>query len=216
MSISKQVRDYVNNHPQIKNCLKAGIINYSSLSRRILEDASIDGKNFDAVLIAVRRIAESYSGKAGEDSKIIRLVKNGKFEFRTKVSSVVLDDSLSFEKLALFWENSLKKPDNFHLIQGTKTITVILDDSHAQGIKKSFRPYVVDFKHGLVQITHKTSEKVESTPGFLNYLTSLFAENGINIFEAMSSWTDSIFLISSGDAEKAFSIFAGKKTNENI
>ena len=40
---------------------------------------------------------------------------------------------------------------------------------------------------------------VEETTGFVAYIYSLFGENGVNILETMSCWTDTIFITSEDD-----------------
>jgi hypothetical protein len=56
MNITKLTESYIAEHPSVKDCLKKGFINYSSLTRQICKDLNLDAKkNFDAVLIACRR-----------------------------------------------------------------------------------------------------------------------------------------------------------------
>ena len=55
-NITKLTEGYIAEHPFVKDCLKKGLINYSSLTRQICQDLNLDPrKNFDAILIACRR-----------------------------------------------------------------------------------------------------------------------------------------------------------------
>jgi len=58
----------------------------------------------------------------------------------------------------------------------------------------------------LVEITIKSPEDIETTPGAYAYLCSLFGENNINIVETLSCWTDTIFLIKEEDAGKVINL----------
>ena len=48
-------------------------------------------------------------------------------------------------------------------------------------------------------ITIKSPEELETTTGVLAYLVSLFGDNGVNIQETLSCWTDTIFLVEEND-----------------
>ncbi len=211
MNMAKSTFEYLENHPSVKDCLKKGLINYSSLARKIASELKEDKESsFDAILIACRRFAEKYKGGGDSEKRILALLKKGRFEIHNKVSVIIFSHSVGLEGIFKVSGKAMDSADNFHLIQGTKTITVVVDDSFASDIAGSLKHFVVEYRKGLVQITHKTSEDVESTPGFLNHLTSIFSDNGVNIYEAMSSWTDTIFLIDEKDAPKVFSILGFK------
>lgn len=208
MKVAKQVFEYLGNRPSIRQCLKADLINYSSLARKISADLKLDPKNsFDAIMVACRRFSEKSRPAPELESKIVKYVKNGKFEMRNKVSVFILDDDNTvWDKILDLAKKISTEKDNFHLIQGTKTMTVVLDDDFAKDVEESFAGHIIRARKSLVQITHKTSEKIEEIPGFLNFLTSIFSENGINVYECASSWTDSIFLIEEKDAQKTFAV----------
>jgi len=58
----------------------------------------------------------------------------------------------------------------------------------------------------LAEITLKSSEDLEKTPGVIAYLSTLLAENGINIIETMSTWTDTLFVIAEEDIAKVMEL----------
>ena len=58
----------------------------------------------------------------------------------------------------------------------------------------------------LAVVTLKSSEDMEDTPGVVAYLTTLLAENGINIIETMSTWTDTLFVIAEKDVAKVMEL----------
>jgi len=72
-NITKITEKYVSEHPSIKDCLKKGLINYSSLTRQITKDLNIDlKKNFDAILIACRRYYRKVRSEETNEKKILR------------------------------------------------------------------------------------------------------------------------------------------------
>lgn len=208
MKTAKLVFEYLENHPSIKQCLKTGLINYSALARKISIEIKTSGStSLEAIMVACRRFAEKSRPAPETDSKIVKYVKSGKFEMRNRVSVFILTDESSVWESILEIAKSVKtKSDNFHLIHGTKTMTIVLDDDLAGEVEERFSGHIIRARKNLVQITHKTSEKIEEIPGFLNFLTAILSENGINVYECASSWTDTIFLIDEKDAQKTFSL----------
>ena len=195
MKIAKEVFEYLDGHPTIKSCLKAGLINHSALARKIASELRLNSTtDFDAILVASKRFADKARPASEIESKIIKYIRNGKFEMRNKVSVFILpDDSSVWDKILALAKKVKAGSNNFHLIQGAKTMTVVLDDDFAQELEETFHGQIIRERKSLVQITHRTSEKIEE-------------ENGINIYECVSSWTDSIFLIEEKDAQKAFAL----------
>ena len=200
MKLAQATFEYIENHPSISNCLKQGLVNYSALARKIADDLGQEKQSsFDAILIACRRYAEKSKFGNDLDKEIVSLFKTGKFEAKSKISILIIDECVGLENLIHEVDGIAGKSDNFHLIQGTKTFNLVIDDSLAVEVEKKFKPYIISTSNNLVQITHKTNSKIKDTRGFLAFLTGLFSDNGINIVDAVSSWTDTIFLINEKD-----------------
>ena len=62
-------------------------------------------------------------------------------------------------------------------------------------IKQIFRNKILKENKNLVEVILKSPKQIETTTGVISYLYSLLGENGINIYETLSCWTDTIFLI---------------------
>jgi hypothetical protein len=58
----------------------------------------------------------------------------------------------------------------------------------------------------LAEVTIKSPEDIETTPGAYAYLCSLLGENNINIVETLSCWTDTIFLVREEDVGRVMSL----------
>ena len=72
VNVTKLTEDYISEHPYVKDCLKKGLINYSSLTRQICSDLDLNvKKNFDAVLIACRRYFRKIKSEATTEKKIV-------------------------------------------------------------------------------------------------------------------------------------------------
>lgn len=197
MNITKITEEYISSHPSIKDALKKGLVNYSALAREICDFHRIG--NFDAALIACRR----YSGKIREcrahEEDIIDMVRTAKIRVRNKISVVIIEKPREMEPVYAIQKSIKKGKGDFNLIEGENAITIITNSDYISGIKERFRSRIVKITGSLVQITLLFDERIETTPGVVSYIYSLLAENGINIMEEMSCWTDIMMVIDEND-----------------
>jgi aspartokinase len=207
MNITKITEKYVNEHPSIKDCLRKGMINYSALTRKIAEELGLDvKKNFDAILIACRRYYRKVQKEDVLEKKIIQILKQSKLEVKNKIIVAVVEKDIYVEHLIDLHKEVKKKAEVFHVIEGSKTITIITTDEFLPYIRRVFRNKLIRITENLAEINLKSGQELEKTPGVIAYLTTLLAENGINILETMSTWTDTLFVIEENDIAKVMGV----------
>lgn len=208
MNITKLTESYIAEHPSVKDCLKKGLINYSSLTRQICKDLNLDKKNFDAVLIACRRYYRKIGKETLLENKIIKILKDSKLEVKTKIVVVLIEKDVYYGHLIELQKEVKKKAELFHIIEGSNTITVITSCEFLDVVKKLFKNKIIKITENLAEVTLKSSEDLETTPGVIAYLSSLLAENEINIIETMSTWTDTLFVIAEKDISKVMGLLS--------
>ncbi len=207
MNITKLTEKYINEHPSVKDCVRKGLINYSALTRKIAADLSLDlKKNFDAILIACRRYFRKVKKEDILEKKIIDILKQSKLEVKNKIIAVVVEKDIYFNHLIELHKEVKKKAEVFHIIEGSRTITLITISEFLENIKRLFKNKILRITENLAEINLKSSDELEKTPGVMAYLTTLLAENGINITETMSTWTDTLFVISESDIAKVMGV----------
>lgn len=207
MNITKLTEQYISEHPSVKDCVKKGLINYSKLTRLIAADLNIDlKKNFDAVLIACRRYFSKVKKEQTAEAKILQVLKQSKVEVKNKIIVVVVEKNIYFDNLLELEKEIKKKAEVFHIIEGTNSITLVTSEDFIEKIRKLFKNKIIKETKDLVEITLKSPKEIETTPGIIGYLYSLFGENGINIMETMSCWTDTLFVIKEGDLAKVMEL----------
>ena len=206
-NITKLTESYILQHPSIKDCLKNGLINYSSLSREIAADLNLNPKkNFDAILIACRRLKRRLKREEVFEDRILKILKNSKIEIKNKVIAVVLEKNIFFGTLLNLEKEIKKRNEIFRVIEGASGITIITGEDSLDSIKKLFRNKIILENKNLAEITLKSPKEIETTPGAFAYVCSLFWENNINIVETLSCWTDTIFLIDEKDVGKVIGL----------
>ena len=192
--------EYIKNHPNIKSCLKSGLINYSSLARQIDKDLKIEKKtSMEAILIAARRFQDKLSKEKFYEKKIKDLLRDSEIEMKNKIVVFIVKKSInknSFQKIQ-------NEADLFFLLEGSSSYTLITQEKNKNILEKKLKEFIIKTNKNLALVNIKSGNDIENIPGVIAYLTSLFAENGVNIIEFLSSWTDTLFIIDKKDVNKA-------------
>jgi len=196
--IAKQVRDYISNHPSVLDSLKMGVVNHSALSRLICEELGIDQD--EAVLAACRRFPVERIKGYSEDA-IRQVLRKSRIETRTKMATITLVQDVDvLQRLGDVIEELLDENKICRLIQVSQgTVIIVDDDSISRVLKKLRDEHVIGVSRSLVELAVTSPENVEKTPGLLAFLSSTLASRGINIIEAMSCYTDTIFIVEQED-----------------
>ena len=206
-NITKLTENYILEHPSVKDCLKNGLINYSSLSRQIASELNLSvKKNFDAILIACRRLKRKLKKEETYERKILKILKESKIEIKNKIVAVVLEKDIFFENLINLEKEIKKRKDIFRIIEGASGITIITTEDFLDLIKRYFKNKIILENKNLAEIIIKSPMEIETTPGTYAYLASLFGEHNINIVESLSCFTDTIFLVKEEDAGKVINL----------
>ncbi len=206
-NITKLTENYIIQHPSIKDCLKNDFINFSSLSRKIAEELNLNlNKNFDAVLIACRRLQRKLRKGEIFEKNILKILKDSKIEIKNKIIAVVLEKDVHFGTLLNLEKEIKRRKEIFRIVEGLTAITIITSEEFLESIRKLFKHKIILENKNLAEITIKSPEEIETTPGAYAYLCSLFWENNVNIVETLSCWTDTIFLVNENDVGKVMNL----------
>jgi len=200
---TKLTVEYIKQHPDIKNCLKRGIINYSSLARLIAKNLDIEKKTSkEAILIASRRFHDKLKKEQDYEKKIRYILSKSEIQIKNKIVSLILEKSINLEYIDDIQKTIRKESGTFYLLEGSDNYTIITQEKYAGPIETRLKLKIIKKEEGLVLIDLKSSKDIEEVPGVLAYITSLFSENGVNIIEFLSCWTDTLFVIDEEDLNK--------------
>jgi len=202
-TITELTHKYLSEHPSIKDCLKSNIINYSKLSRKISKELGLEKKaTMEAILIACRRYAEQLKGEQARETKIRSLLQKSELDIKNRIMVAIVDKHFFIEHLMKIESAIRKQADLFYAIEGTTTYTIITLEKYQDEIKAVFRANLKRLTKDLALITIKSPEELEGISGVVDHIYSIFGENGVNIVETMSCWTDTILVISEDDVQK--------------
>lgn len=195
--------EYIKEHPDIKSCLKKGLINYSSLSRYIAEDLGIQKKtSMEAILIAARRFKDKLSKDGATEKKIKDILKRSEVEVKNKIVVYILEKGIRIDDLDDIQKSSRKEYGTFFLLEGSDSLTIITQEKYSNQLDKMFKQDIIKKMDNLALVNFKTPKDIENIPGVTAYLTTLFAENNVNIIEMLSVWCDTVFVVNAKDLNK--------------
>ena len=191
---AKSAREYISSHPSISDAIKMGIVNYSALARLICRELGI--RKEEAVLAACRRYPVEKLKKYMEDATR-QVLEKSRIETRTRMATVTVVPGIDvLQRLGDIIEELLDENKVCRVIQVSQGAVVIVDDDSVTRLTRKLREdQIIGINKHLVELAVTSPENVERTPGLLAFLSSALASRGINIVEAMSCYTDTIFVL---------------------
>ncbi|MHB8604705.1 MAG: ACT domain-containing protein [Thermoplasmatota archaeon] len=203
VSTAEIVREYIDQHPSIKDCLRMELINLSALARKIMDEKGV--RSEEAALVACRRYELDPKSQINEEA-ILKVLRRSKLEIRTKVAILTARPSWHiFSKLEKAMNALRGRNHPLHVIQGTGSITVITDGAVAGEIEEIFgSDDLLKSQRNLVELIVTSPDVIEDVPGILAYLSSSLSSKGINFIEVISCYKDTMFVIEESDMMASF------------
>ncbi len=201
-SIARRVRAYRDAHPGLGEAVRAGIANHTAGARRIAEELEV--RQVEAVVAACRRYPKGRA-EAHREAGIARVLRKSRIESRSRVAAITVGlgaDVLG--RLGDVVEELLDENLLCRVIQVSRGTVILVDEDSVPRVTRALREgQVVRVHRGLVEVAVTSPESIEETPGLLRHLTGILASRGINIVEALSCSTDTIFLVDQDDLSAA-------------
>jgi aspartokinase len=188
MTIAQNVRSHLRNKPYLLEALEKGIVNLSELSRQIQEE--LETNNTSAVKAALRRYAEELQRhKQKREEKVLHVLKRSGIAVYDRKSVMITAKEL----------------------EARSGMKVDLLDKHVYLLDRSELPERINalVKHeNCTMIVVHSPEELEATPGVVAFLTTLLAEQGVNMIEFISCWTETIIVVEKKDSLKAYEVLS--------
>jgi hypothetical protein len=206
-SVARRVREYLDGNPVVADAIRLGIGNYSAIARRAAADL---GMPFSAAVVAACRRYPRGRGSSLRAAAVRRVLRKSRIETRTKVTAITLGLGTDvLQRLGDVVEELLDENSLCRVIQVSRGTVVIVDEDSVLRITRVLRgTEVVAVRKGLVELAVTSPESIEQTPGLLTLLTGVLSSQSINIIEALSCYTDTIFLLEQEDLNPAMTVLA--------
>lgn len=217
LTIAKVVRDVVNMHPSLIDCLRDGNLNYTATAKMLKNEVSkIMGINVEVEAIKMALI------RYGEE------LKKDLNRIERDVCKVLAESTLQMRNdvvvMTLKWENISGKLDSImrifsgsrflQITQGINTFTIVFEKKIEKDLISIIgERNVNNIIRNQSAIILLSPEEIISTPGVIAYITWLLSKEGINITQIISCHLDTIFIISQEQALKAYKILEDSINN---
>lgn len=209
ISISDAVFEIVKQSPYLTEALSDQIVNLSSLARKIhsqVEDKVKKDINDGAIIAALKRISSKLKNKI-KKGKILNNL--GDMTVRSNINEYTyLNTETLLKKVQELILNIGSKKEIFlNLSQGVSESTIIASGNIEKEIQQAFRNETLIAKlENLSSISIKLPQDTVDNPGAYYSLLKLFAFEGINMVEMISTFTEVSLIFRTNDIDKAFSV----------
>ncbi len=188
MTVAQNVRNHLRNKPYLLEALEKRIVNLSELARQVQEELKID--NMSAVKAALRRFSEELQKhKRKREEKVLQVLKRSAMAVYDKKSVIITTKEIE-----------TKTGMKVDLIG---KVVYLMDRSDAPE-----RVTALVKHNNCTMIVVHSPEELEATPGVVAFLTTLLAEQNVNIIEFISCWTETIIVVQKKDSLKAYEVLS--------
>lgn len=206
-NIAEQVKVLLDNDFIIRKCLFRNIISFRALSRYIIKIQSLEEKNLDAVMSAIRRYKKEEREKSSTELK--KLFS----KVSVKTRSNIVDICLKKNKRILEQLNKInsivdiEKGEIIRIIQAEEGIRIILDEKNMDKFFNCFsKNDCISIEKSLVEINLHFTLEASRTKGVVSLISSSLNAEDINIVEIISCAPELLIFIKKDNLLKALNV----------
>jgi len=186
-SVAQLVRDTIQMRPSLLDALKMQIVNYSALARML--QTEIGEGSLEAVKAAIIRVSSELEAESRlQEERVRDILKESVVRLQDKIAVIISTEMLEIPYL----------------------VTAYLTDSYVYVVDqtrlKTEIPEQAQATSNLVALILISPQRVETTPGFVAFISNLLASREINIVEFISCSTNTVIVLDAADALNAFSL----------
>ncbi|MCI4337844.1 MAG: ACT domain-containing protein [Thermoplasmata archaeon] len=196
-STADETRAYIDEHPSIRDALRADLVNFAFLARKIQTERGI--RNAEAVEMACRRYHQELRGPEARSEEARRVLSQSRLEVRSRVALIrIREDAAILAELYQIGKRllpSLRRRGVFQMYQGTRALTILCEDDLLATLLEAIpERAILGVERRLASVALRSHPEVAETPGVLASLAEALYREGINCMETVSVYTDSIFV----------------------
>ncbi|MCK5289639.1 MAG: hypothetical protein KAJ56_01730 [Candidatus Aenigmarchaeota archaeon] len=203
--IELTLEKFFSRNPDIRESRDKGLINRRALARYIADLENIPMKNFDALVMALRR----YSSEQKTQMNYAGLFRSMRTSAKDSITVVCLRNSEKvLEKIPhLFRAINVGPNDTFKIVNSALTIKLFSDSSKLKQIKEHFdKDEILEIYDNVGEINIILSKDVINAYGVLSYITSQLSIHKINILELLTSTPELLLYVENKNLLKAYEV----------
>lgn len=189
--ISKRVSEYLSTNPCILQAVQLGIVNSSSLARYVMKE--IGTQKYNAVVVALKRYPQHNPSLESEYKKILQ---QSRIEAYFSIANITVRNTPDiFDRLSKLYKNIIELGGRFRVVQGVQGTVIVVDSGNVKRVIDTFGENVINSKEDLAELVIISPEVIQEIRGYVAYISSILASNGINIYQVASFYTDLTFIM---------------------
>lgn len=190
--ISKRVAEYLSANPCSMESLKSGIVNYSSLARYLMRE--LKTQNFTAVLAALKRYPQR---NPSLESAYRSALKESRIEAFYSMTNLTVRNSVeNFARVSRIYGDIYGAGGKIRVVQGSQGIVMVVDKKNTPEVRKRFpSEEVLSFREDLAELVVISPLIIERLRGYVAYISTLLAINGVNVYQVASFYNDVTYIM---------------------
>ena len=199
------VRERVERDPCLSDCLARGVVNLSELARQLageLEETLGVEASVPAIKMALHRLSRRLRGDL--KARVEAVLSRSTLIIHDSVSVATFPGNLMPKALSVAAEIA-SKARFIQVTQGFRNATIVVSSEDLDYIiERVGEPLGVIRDQAAIIIV--SPEEIITTPGVIAYLTTYLSVNGVNITQIISCYIDTIIVLDSKQATKAYNL----------
>lgn len=206
------VREIISRNRSIRDCIRMGIINYSSLATRIQPDVERlirRSVNHNTLVVAIKRYADLVVD--ADTASNVRILKNARFS----LTDGILDIRITSDEAGMTPADMLarlsKVTDDYEFFGMSDSMSFLVED--VESVRQAIMDLRGEHSYGssLARIRISIPPPL-SPPDVISHVTEVLHNNGIELRNAFFSGNNTIILVEEKDASRAYEVLRSDVT----
>lgn len=205
-SIAELVRQYVYRDAFLLECLQRGIVNYSELARQLVNEIAKEVNikfSYSAVKMALVRISKRIEKVLSRDLALV--LAQSSLALQDDVVIIIVSRDVLVRILKVL-SKLIARSRFIQVTQSLRTVTIVVAREDANQLLEQLKDQVEDVVDGQSVVILVSPKEIVRTPGVIAFITGYLAKHGINITQIISCHLDTLIVLDSKDATKAYHV----------
>ena len=208
LSVPDAVREIITKNRSIYDCIKMGLINYTSLAIKLQKEveSQVGGPvNPNTIVVAIKRYADSFEKKDEMQNETV--LKNARLSLTDGIVDIkFFSDDFEMKDAVDLMDRFMRIDPDYEFFRSTDSFRFLTEDiSDVRKILESFSSHRNFFQTGLAKITIHIPPNEHSSE-VVSYVSEILHDNGIELVNAFFGQDHIVAVLSEKDAPREYHI----------
>lgn len=208
LSVPDAVREIITRNRSIYDCIKMGLINYTSLAIKLQKEVESQvgaPVSPNTIVVAIKRYADSFEKKDEMQNETV--LKNARLSLTDGIVDIKFSsDDFDLTDAVDLMDRFMKIDPDYEFFRSTDSFRFLTEDiSDVRKILESFSSSRNFLQTGLAKITIQIPES-EHSSDVVSYVSEILHDNGIELFNAFFGQDYIVIVLHEKDAARTYQI----------